>query len=266
MTKSIPAVAFGFCGPDALRVFLNIHGEYHIGIFTGELEELKLEPNQHNIVILPNFAKRHLLEPVADQIGQLVLLTGGRHEAIIEQGIPILDGYLDSHEALQQSPSRTPEEYVQKIREAAVPLPIGAPPAKAAPKKKKRKQPEDLDQWFSLLDKAGCSGVQDFATDIEYPVCQYVVGELSRADLRGALKALVRKDLDNRDLFRRFYRWLTTKYTDAMSLAMRAYLFPESAEKALTSVEVARQFKVEQVDVDLLRAIYEEIQKGGGHE
>lgn len=254
--SSVSAVAFAFMTPEAIRVFLQIAG-YHVSVFDGNPESLDLRPGKpsSNVVILPNFAKRDMLEQHADQIGSLVLLTNGRHEDIIDLDIPILDSEIDGDD-IRQARDRTPRFYTKKIKEAGAPLSLKA--AKKVKQPEPPRDPETLDQWFDAIDQV-FPKEGSFDHDVEYPVCQFLMGQLSRKELQGAMKIVVRKGAD-KDTVRQFYQWLTQR-SDKMSAAMKAYLMPRAESEALTVPATAKKFKVDPIDISLIESVYLEMQK-----
>ncbi len=257
--SSVPTVAFAFMAPDALRVFLQIAG-YRVSVFTGEPDSLDFRQDKPsaNIVLLPNFAKRNLLRHHVDQIGRLVVMTNGKHEDLIDLDIPLLDATVTG-DVLRQLRDKTPHFYTKKIQDAAVSLELEPAPVAAAPvaQEPPPADPGVLDQWFDKLD-GGLPEV-DFAQLVEYPVCQYMTGQLGRKSLQGAMKVLAKQSID-KTVVKAFYRWLI-KYAGKMSPAMKQYLMPSTEADALTVQEAAKKFKVAAVDIELLENIYLELQK-----
>jgi len=66
--SKVKTVAFASIGPDAIEIFMSSRG-YRVVIFRGKeskLEErLRRDATHKNVVLLPHFAKRDLLEPYA---------------------------------------------------------------------------------------------------------------------------------------------------------------------------------------------------------
>lgn len=247
----VPAVAFAFLGPDALRIFLEIKN-FHVSVFTGDEDSLNFRYDRPstNIVILPNFAKRSQLAPYAEHIGHLICLTNGHHEPLVELDVPILDAIVDG-DSIRRAARRAPHYYTDRIVEASVGLPLAAAPQEAEPE---NKEPASIDDWFTLFDQTGVEDL-DFDRDIEYPVCQYVMGELSRQDLRGALKRLVKAGIPT-DHVKPFYLWLTNQYGDKISKATKQYLTTENA----SAEKIAKKLKVAPIDLELLENIWIEMQ------
>jgi len=266
-THTIPTVAFAFLSPDALRIFLEIKN-YRVSVFTGDISTLNLREHKpdSNIIILPNFAKRGLLAPIADQIGRLVVLTNGRHEELLDYNIPILDATFDTNDGqIVPLEDMTPNYYVTKIGEAAVGLELSAAHAEAPVQKKVQvpKAPITLDAWLDKID-AACPDDTVFAQQVEYPICQYLVGELGRADFQGAMKALVSAGTE-KQVVQNFYKWLTNDYADSMASAMIECLDlnPVPGKQELPASALAAKHKVAERDIQLLEKIYVEMQTQG---
>jgi len=252
----VPTVAFAYMTPEALRVFLQLAG-FRVSVFDGSDESLDLREDKpsSNVVILPNFAKRGKLAPHADMIGSLVVLTNGRHEDLVELDIPILDSVVDG-ESIRQARDRTPTYYTKKIREAGVPLELTAPVTlPSVPEEVPTEPPKTLDQWFDALDQV-YPGLGSFDHDVEYPVCQFVLGQLSQTELKSALKVLVDQGADAETL-KQFYQWLVQR-GKRLTNALKSYLL---AAAPITATEVAKKFKVDAADVVLLENIYVEMQE-----
>lgn len=258
--SNIQTAAFAFLAPDALRVFLQIAG-YRVSVFTGAPDTLDLRQDkpEANIVILPNFAKRDLLEQHAHMIGRLVVMTNGKHEDLIDLDIPILDATVQG-DTLHQDRDRSPHFYTKKIKEAAVALELAtvAPAPVAAALVQQPVVPETLDQWFDKLDNEFPQD-GDFDRAVEYPVCQYLIGQLGRKSLQGAMKVLSKQCRDS-SVVREFYQWLV-KHAGKMSPAMKQYLMPSTEADTLTVQEAAKKFKISARDIDLIESIYVEMQK-----
>jgi len=263
-THTVPTVAFAFLSPDALRIFLELKN-YRVSVFTGEDSTLNLRENKpdSNIVILPNFAKRGLLATVADRIGRLVVLTNGRHEELLDYNIPILDATIDAEDGqLIPLEDMTPNAYVKKIGTAAVGLELTAPPA-VVQKVQTPKAPTTLDAWLDEIDTV-CPENITFNRQVEYPICQYLVGELGRADFQGAMKALVSAGAQ-KQVVQNFYKWLTNDYADAMASAMIEHLDLDTTpgKQELPASALAIKHKVTERDILLLANIYAEVQTQG---
>lgn len=266
-TTTVPTVAYGFLGPDAIRIFLQMKG-YQVSVFNGDPKTLDLRRDKpaRNVVVLPNFAKRTQLATVGDQLGYLVVLTNGRHEPIVEQDIPILDGHVDDQGHLQQGKAQTPSYFIEQMQAVAVPISLGPSSEQAsvaAPKRAtKRKTPRStVDRWFDSINQTCYDAITDFDQQIEYPVCQFLTGELGQTDFKRAMQALVRAG-GSKDTMRDFYRWLTTdQYADRMAKAMQQYLQPAHEDAAPPASAVAQQFGVDKDDVRLLDNIYQDMQQ-----
>jgi hypothetical protein len=257
--KLVPTVAFAYLSPVALRVFLKFGGGYRVHVFTGDELDLSLGKPSSNIVVLPNFANRHKLAPYADQIGRLIVLSNNQHNKLAEAGVPILDAVIDDDGNVHRAKPRTPHYYTKLINDAAVGLEIGKsedePTKKPAAKEKSKVKPKTLDNWLDLLDKA-VSEDTDTATELEDPICLYLVGELGKGDFQNALKALTTTEDADKKSVRVFYKWATTSdYARNLSKAARVYLWPDTDEAPSIS-EVAKKFGVEILDLDLLEGIY----------
>jgi len=183
-------------------------------------------------------------------------LTNGKHRSIVDLGIPIVDSEIEA-DSIRQARDRTPHYYVKQIKEAAVPLDLQAVVAHD-PEQEKPADPKTIDQWFDVLDRVLPEEI-NFDRNVEYPVCQYLIGQLSQKDLRGALKILVENGADNNTV-RLFYSWLL-KLADSMSAAMRAYLMPTTEKDVMTIPETAKKYRVDPTDISLLESIYLEMQK-----
>lgn len=260
--KTVRAVAFAFLDPEALRIFLRFKG-FNVTVASGDASVLKgMKPNGKNIVILPNFAKRHVLAEHAAAIDTVLLLTNGKHDDIVSRGIPMLDATLQDGVLVEEKP-RTPHWYIDKIQTVAVPLVLDDDPL---PKKKKPEVEtavdvsafDSLDHWLSYIDEQKCAGVRNFAVDIEHPVCLYLVGEMSRSEFKSALKALTKRGAD-KNLLQAFYRWVDDDYAERMQQAMTRYLKPKNTDKIPSVFKLAKKFKVASVDIELLEAITAEI-------
>lgn len=260
MSESIkvPSVSFAYLSPVALRVFLKFGGGYRVSVFTGNEEELDISPDKpsKNIVILPNFANRHRLVPYADHIGRLIVLSNNQHAQIVAAGVPILDAVVDDDGNVHQSKPRTPHYYTKLIDEAAVDLELisgEATPSKTSQKKSKKKT-KTLDNWLSVLDIAVDEDT-DVEDEVEVPVCLFFVGELGKGDFQNALKALATEAADKKSI-RAFYKWATASdYARDLSKAARAYMWPSSSDAPSIS-KVAKQFGVDDQDLDILEGIY----------
>lgn len=261
---TVPTVAFAFLSPDALRIFLEIKN-FRVSVFTGEDSSLNLRENKPdtNIIILPNFAKRGLLVDVIDRIGRLVVLTNGRHEELLDHNIPILDATVADDGQLVPLEDSTPNYYVRKIGEAAVDLVLTAAKKPVRKKPQKAKAPTSLDMWLDKIDTA-CPDDVVFTQQVEYPICQYLVGQLGQTDFQGAMKALVTAGAD-KSVVQGFYRWLTNDYADAMAAAMIEHLDldPKAASQGLPPSALATKHKVAERDIQLLDNIFVEMQTEG---
>ena len=266
MSNTIPTVAYGFIGPDAIRIFLQLKG-YQVSLFKGDLDQLDLREDkpERNVVLLPNFAKLPLLEPVADQIAYLIVLTKGRHDAVVERGIPLLDSYIDQDGVLQQAEARRPEWFVNQMKEVAVEIALanGAQP-KLVITPEKPSAPTTLDAWFNEIEGTCYDAFVDtdqFERDVEFQVCGFLTGELSQNDFKRALKKIQKAGGDN-DTLKSFYHWLTKNdYADRMASAMRRYQQPASEDAALPPSALAKQQQVDARDIELLDNIYTAMQK-----
>ena len=256
MSIEVPTVAFAYLSPDALRVFLTLKG-YRVNVFTGDKDALDLRRDKPstNVVILPNFAKRAELVPIIDQVGTLLVLTNGKHEDVIAHSIPILDADIDDQGELHCAKPRSPHYYMKKISEASVALQIDdSLPSPDPIKKTTADHRTSLDSWFSLLDDV-VGTETNFDYDVEFPTCQFLIGELGKADFQNAMKKLVTDGADKATV-RDFYKWLTATYADPVSAAIRAYLWPKTAEDELTAAAVAKAHRVHVHDIELLEGIY----------
>lgn len=253
---SVPTVAFAYLSPVALRVFLKFGGGYKVSLFTGEELDLNSARPSKNIVVLPNFANVSKLAPYADQIGRLIILSNNQHNKLAQVGIPILDAVVDEDGNLHRTKPRTPHYYTKLIDEAAVDFEINRPTEQRSTppeKKKSEKKPKTLDNWFDILDSA--VGESSFET-VETPICLFLSGEIGKGDFQNALKALAADEAADQKALRAFYKWATTTdYARSLSKAVRAYLWP-STDEAPSISRVAKEFGVDEQDLDILEGVY----------
>jgi hypothetical protein len=264
MATSISTVAFAFLDPETLRIFLELK-QFHVRVASGDmtsLGDLQVKQQAQNIVILPNFAKRYMLVDYVDRIGVLVLLTNGKHAEILERGIPLLDAVVSDEDVVADR-ARTPHWYIDKIMRLGRPLELDTVAGAASqPKKtvtKEGKPPQTVDKWLDYINKNNAKGIHDFAVDIEYPVCLYLVGESNRLEFQGALKALTKRGADKK-LLRGFYTWLTEDYVQRMQRALKLLLFPKSTSKIPDVFKLAKKLDLASKDIELMAAVYGEMQ------
>jgi len=269
MTQTVKAVGFSFIGPEAVRVFLMVK---HHPVYLYDGEELpELSPDATNFVIVPNFERRHELVELVPHIHRLILYPGEKTaQDLAAAGVPLLDTTFDGDEAVQRFPNPRPVHYVQEMEDLAAAIKIGEQPKpktqaakakKTAPKGPTPETANTIDEWIDVLDKYALRDVEiDLTVEVEYPVCQFVVGEAGLADLQNSLKPLARRAKQHGgdpNAVIAFYLWMKDR-GEALSAAAQALLAPEGTEVP-DARTVATAHKVSEYDLVLIEAIYKEM-------
>lgn len=256
MTQNVKTAAFGYLSPDAARVFLEIKN-YRVSIYTGQELPVLVE-GQRNIVLVPNYRTRDGLASIASGIHRLLVYPGREDlSKLAELGIPILDAQENEDgDWVQIFPTQTPSEYINRIEAEAVEIELDATVAAQKPKAEPLPDPDaakSLKEWLDVLDKFLPAVIENFDAEVEFPVCQFLIGEAGAADFLNAMKALVARGADE-VLIKSFYIW--TRNNEAkLGPAIKELLFSAEPEPPAVRIVAARH-KVPDADVSLVESVY----------
>ena len=257
--SKVKAVAFAFFSPDGLRIILKSKN-YRVYMHTSADELPVLKDEARNLVIVPNIDRLDDLLPLADKIHRVVVLARGKHEAVIQRGIPMVDSIIGD-DAIEMVPVRTAERYCQAVEEEAVeieltterakpfqPRPV-IPPTPAA-NESDEGTPQTLTQYVDHLAEIWETVVDlDFDQSLVEPAALYCVGELSNDDIKIVLRKLIKHGLD-KDEAKNFYAWLK-EYLGLVLDAAREAVGGES-----TMMNIAKRYEVPVGDLQLIADVY----------
>jgi len=248
-------VAFAFFSPDGLRVIF-MNKNYRVFMHTSADELPPLKEEARNLVIVPNIDRLNDLAPLTDRIHRIIVLARGKHEAIIQRGIPLVDSIVREDE-IEMVPTRTAERYCQAVEEEAVDIELSVKPE--VPKQSKvRKKPEvelqeetpsTLTQYIDHLAENWVVVDLDFDHDLVEPTALFLVGETTQDEFKLKLKKLIKHGFA-KETARSFYSWAKS-YLELILDAAR-----EAIEDDAVMINIAKRYAVPIGDLQLIADVY----------
>jgi len=256
--SKVKTVAFAFFSPDGLRIILKSKN-YRVYMHTNADELPALKDEARNLVIVPNIDRLDDLLPIADKIHRVVVLARGKHEAVIQRGIPMVDSIIGD-DVIEMVPVRTAERYCQAVEEEAVEIELSAERAKPFQPRpvitptpaadESEGTPQTLTQYVDHLAEIWETVVDlDFDQSLVEPAALYCVGELSNDDIKIVLRKLIKHGLDKNEA-KDFYAWLK-EYLSLVLDAAREAIGGES-----TMMNIAKRYEVPVGDLQLIADVY----------